>query len=108
MTAQTASMGSTASRPRLSPRRWRRLREISLGYALLAPALLLLIVFEFFPVGYGLYISLCNWSLRCNQFIGLDNYTRALGDPEMWSSLLTTVVYAVISIPLQLGLGLFL
>ena len=108
MTAQTAQLGSLARGPRLSPRRWRRLREISLGYALLAPAFLLLIVFEFFPVGYGLYISLCNWSLRCNQFIGLDNYTRAFADPEMWSSLLTTVVYALVSIPLQLGLGLFL
>ena len=108
MTSQTAQMGTTASGPRLSPRHWRRLREISLGYALLAPALLLLIVFEFFPVGYGLYISLCNWSLRCNQFIGLDNYTRALADSEMWTSLWTTVVYALISIPLQLALGLFL
>ena len=108
MTAQTAPLGTLARGPRLSPRGWRRLREISLGYALLAPAFLLLIVFEFFPVGYGLYISLCNWSLRCNQFIGLDNYTRAFADPEMWSSLLTTVVYALVSIPLQLGLGLFL
>jgi len=40
------------------------------------------------------------------MFVGLDNYVRAFGDPEMWHSLLTTATYSLISVPLQLGLGL--
>lgn len=85
---------------------WRRVSEISLGYALLAPACLLLLVFEFFPVFYGLYISSCDWRLSCVRFVGLDNYLRAVTDPEMWHALLVTATYSLISVPLQLSLGL--
>ena len=35
-----------------------RISEVTLGYAMLAPALILLLVFELFPILYGLYISL--------------------------------------------------
>ncbi len=93
---------------RSSTGKWRRLQEISLGYALLAPAFILLIVFEFFPVFYGLYISLCDWRLSCLRLIGFDNYTRAFQDPQMWQSLFITATYSLLSVPVQLGLGLFL
>jgi multiple sugar transport system permease protein len=87
-------------------RRWYRLGEIGLGYALLAPAAILLLVFEFYPVLFGLYISMCDWRLRCLSIIGLDNYVRAFTDPEMWHSLLVTATYSLIAVPLQLSLGL--
>ena len=35
----------------------RRLSEIGLGYSLLAPAVILLLVFEVFPILYGAYIT---------------------------------------------------
>ena len=89
-------------------RRARRQREIALGYLFLAPACLLLLVFEFFPIFYGLYISSCDWRLRCVKFIGLGNYSRALADPDAWHALLITATYAVISVPVQLVLGLLL
>ena len=108
MATQTAEIGRVAAPSRASARRWRRLREVGLGYGLLAPAFLLLIIFEFYPVAYGFYISLCNWKLSCTQFIGLDNYVRAFSDPEMWTSLGTTATSAAISVPLQLSLGLFI
>ena len=34
-----------------------RISEVTLGYAMLAPALLLLLAFELFPILYGIYIS---------------------------------------------------
>jgi multiple sugar transport system permease protein len=86
----------------------RRLSEIGLGYALLAPAVVLLVAFEVFPILYGAYISACDWRLQCTQFVGLDNYTRALADSAMWHALLVTATYALISVPLQLGLGLWI
>src|SRR5579884_2391768 len=105
MRIQPATATVVFDRP--SPtRRARRRREIALGYAFLAPAFCLLLVFEFFPVFYGLYISTCDWRLRCVQFIGLGNYARALGDPDAWHSLLVTASYSVISVPVQLALGL--
>lgn len=84
-----------------------RLREILFGYALLAPALILLAVFEFFPILYGLYISLCNWRLGCAELVGAENYLRAFRDPQVWHALLVTTTYSLMSVPVQLGLGLF-
>jgi multiple sugar transport system permease protein len=110
MATQTASLTHSTAAPRKSSWRRRRLQALSRGYLLLAPALILLIVFELFPVLYGLFISTCNWRLNCGdnleRFIGLDNYVRAFNDPEMWSSLWTTAVYSLMSVPIQLGLGL--
>lgn len=109
MTSRTLAGGSRIPfAGYVSARKWRRYREISLGYAFLAPAILLLFVFELFPILYGLYISTCDWRLSCVNFIGADNYTRAFQDPAMWLSLLTTATYALISVPVQLGLGLVL
>ncbi len=86
----------------------RQLSEIGLGYTLLAPAVVLLLVFEVFPILYGAYISACDWRLQCTQFVGFDNYTRALTDSATWHALLVTATYALISVPLQLGLGLWI
>jgi multiple sugar transport system permease protein len=74
---------------------------------MLAPAVLILGLFELFPVIYGVYISACDWRLQCTQVIGADNYIRALTTPATWHSLLVTATYSLISVPLQLGLGLF-
>lgn len=88
--------------------RSRRVREAGLGYLFLAPALILLLTFEVFPILYGVYISSCDWRLSCVRSLGLDNYTRALADPAMWDALATTAVYSLISVPLQLGLALLI
>lgn len=82
--------------------------EIALGYAMLAPALVLLVAFEFFPIFYGVYISTCDWRLSCVQFIGAENYLRALRDPAMWQALLITSTYSLIAVVVQLSLALFL
>lgn len=102
-----AEVALTLVAPRRGSRRG-RLSEVALGYGLLAPAFVLLLVFEVFPVLYGVYISTCDWRLQCTAFIGADNYVRAFHDPAMWHALLITATYAIISVPLQLGLGLFL
>jgi multiple sugar transport system permease protein len=108
VTTPAVRLGQPQAERRSAGRLRRRIGEISLGYALLAPAFILLVVFEFFPVFYGLYISSCDWRLSCVRFVGLDNYIRAVNDPEMWHSLLVTATYSLISVPLQLGLGLAL
>lgn len=92
----------------MSTRLARRRREIALGYLFLAPAFLLLLVFEIFPIFYGLYISTCDWRLRCVSFVGLGNYTRALQDSDAWHSFLITATYSAISVPIQLLLGLLI
>ena len=97
---------ATARRGRQSYYSRRRVRDLSLGYAMLAPAVILLVVFEFFPVVYGMYISACDWRLTCTQFVGFDNYLRVLTTSSTWHSLLITATYSLISVLLQLAIGL--
>lgn len=112
MNAQIHPGLRTAGLPALVGRRGsthfsrKRTRELGLGYAMLAPAVILLLVFEVFPILYGVYISGCDWRLECTQFVGLDNYVRALTTSSTWHSLLVTATYSLISVPLQLGIGL--
>src|SRR4051794_40136862 len=84
----------------------RKVKERALGYTFLAPALIIIAVFELFPLFYGFYISLCDWRLGCTAIIGADNYLRGLRDPAMWYALLVTATYSLITVPVQLGLGL--
>jgi len=108
MAAQSNTATEGSATRLVSPRIWRRIKEIGLGYGLLTPAFLLLLVFELYPVIYGFYISMCDWKLTCVKVIYFDNYLRAFADPDMWHSLLVTASYSIISVPLQLGLGLVL
>jgi multiple sugar transport system permease protein len=107
MTAQTGAV-PTKTFAGLPLRTWRKIQEMGLGYLLLAPAIILLVVFEFFPMFYGFYISMCDWGNACKAVNFPDNYTRAFADPEMWKALLTTATYSIISVPIQLGLALVL
>lgn len=84
-----------------SPSHKRRKRffneETRAAYGALAPSALVLLVFVVFPIIYSLYMSLHNWSLVRGKrgFIGLENYERALSDPQFWSALLNTAYFAV-------------
>ena len=83
-------------------------RNFHSAIPLLAPAFILLAVFELYPFFFGAYISMCNWTLDCRKFIWFDNYVRAFQDEDVWHAFFVTVMYSVISVPLQLGLGLAL
>jgi multiple sugar transport system permease protein len=105
--AVTARDSKAPKHSRISAQTLWRIRDVSLGYTLLAPALILLAVFEFYPLFLGAYISMCDWKIGvCTQFVLFDNYVRAFNDPGMWKALLITVTYAVISVPVQLGLAI--
>lgn len=79
--------------------------------AFIAPALALVAVFLIFPALWTLYLGLTDYRLTgiqaANpQFIGLDNYAAALGDPRFGNSLWVTLLYVVGSAVIgQLGLG---
>jgi multiple sugar transport system permease protein len=76
------------------------------AYLYLVPAFVILITFHLIPVAYALWISLQGGSVRRFQFIGLDNYVRALTAPEFWSSLQITFFYTLGTVPLTMALGL--
>ncbi|KIL43079.1 carbohydrate ABC transporter permease [Jeotgalibacillus campisalis] len=96
----------------LRSREW----KIAMCYAM--PALLLLLLFRFWPLLFGVYISFWKWSFVKEEFLGLDNYVRMFTsdlvyfDPLFgWQigmlaqSLLVTIYYAVGTIPIALVLS---
>jgi len=75
-----------------------------------APAVVLLVVFVYYPVVDNLRLSLFRWNAFSPRetWIGLDNYTALAADPIFWSSLFNNVAYAVVSVIVQVLGGLVL
>lgn len=77
------------------------------------PALLLILAVIVFPIAYTGYISLTNMNLyhwTDYGFIGLSNYARALFkfDSGFLAALATTLVWTVLNMVIQIGLGFFI
>ncbi|HEU0244492.1 MAG TPA: sugar ABC transporter permease [Candidatus Limnocylindrales bacterium] len=76
----------------------------------IAPALILLVLFVYYPVVDNVRLSLYRWNAFSPDevWVGLDNYTTLFKDPIFWSSLFNNVAYAVVSVVFQVGGGLVL
>ncbi|CAN5446149.1 hypothetical protein BH24DEI1_BH24DEI1_10970 [soil metagenome] len=59
-----------------------KLQEQLTGYLFILPATLLIAIFGLFPILYAAYMSTHRWRVRQGPFVGLENFTRTLGD---WS-----------------------
>lgn len=62
------------------------------------------------PMIASIYISLTEWdSFTPAEFVGLDNYVKALtDDPVFWKALGNTFFYALVSVPLGMIIGVWL
>src|SRR5215467_13405140 len=75
------------------------------GYGFLLPALLLLLLFHLLPVFYALFLSLFDARVfrdmwQPGPFAGAGNYARLLTNPEFGQSLVNTVWYTLLTVPL--------
>ena len=92
---------------RLRPRRLGR--EESSGLLFVAPWIVGFVLFSALPMIASLVLSLTDFDPLApdeTTFVGLDNYARMLRDPSLLNSLFVTVRFALISVPLTLGVAL--
>jgi len=86
--------------------------ERRLAWMLLAPALALLAAIAVLPLALTLWESLHLHDLRMpwlgQPFVGLDNFVEAIGDGRLRTAVLHTVVFAAITVPLEIVLGVAL
>ena len=75
-------------------------------YWFFIPAALVFSVFFLVPTALAFYFSLTRWTLFDAEFIGFSNYTDFLGDPQLSSGLIHTVIYAVITSGLKVIISL--
>lgn len=102
------------SKPAGSTRLFRLLGQTSWPYLLLLPTVALLFAFTLYPLLQGLWMSLFRRGLVVVEqvpesipvFVGLDNYLQLLGDKDFVISLIRTVVFVVVAVPLQLAASL--
>ena len=81
------------------------------GWAMVTPAVFLLIVFFAVPVGLCFLLAFTNARMISptpTRFIGLDNFARLLQDPVFWKSLRNTAYFSLIVVPLQSAFALLL
>jgi multiple sugar transport system permease protein len=72
-------------------------RRSRTGMVLIAPAVALVAVFVLYPLGFAVYISLTNWPLiGPYHFVGGQNYSLLIHDPQFIHSVLFTLLYTAI------------
>ena len=76
-------------------------RKEKWGYLFLLPWLFMFCVFSLYPLIYGIAVSFTDYNLSGMHFNGLENYKKILDNYAFWRSLAGTARYAVIVIPLQ-------
>jgi multiple sugar transport system permease protein len=103
-------MAATASAPRPPGRRQTAEQaERSLARKMIAPSLVLIAVVAAYPIGYAIWLSLNEYSVRTpglSRFAGLRNYEAAITGSDFQSAFANTLIFTVSSVTLELILGL--
>lgn len=74
------------------------------AWLFLAPALVLLAVFSFWPVGYGSYLAFTDYSLvRPTSFVGLDNFRYIFNNDMFVTGLRNSLVFLLMVPFVQIG-----
>ena len=85
--------------------------ERRFGWMLCAPAVIVMAAVAFYPIGYAIYLSLQRYDLRFPQFthfVGLSNYGVVLSSGLWWRAFAVTVIITVVSVAVELVLGMAL
>jgi ABC-type sugar transport system permease subunit len=82
------------------------LAERAMGRVFLAPSLAFMAVIALFPVFYAIGLSLFDIRGFRREFIGVDNYVRALTDYGFFSAVGNTLVFTVSSVALEFVIGM--
>jgi len=97
--APTTGRQSTALRPPRRPQSGARAQAFA-AYVFSSGYVLLLLVFGVLPMVFALYLSFT----KSGQFVGLDNYVKAVGDFRFWPAVQHVAAFLVIWVVTLTGL----
>ncbi|MGK5685098.1 carbohydrate ABC transporter permease [Actinoplanes sp. URMC 104] len=90
-----------------APPRATRTRRSYKGWQFVGPFMIVFALVFLAPIVYSIYLSLYrNRLIGGNSFVGLDNYTQALQDPNFWSGVGRVALFLVVQVPIMLFLAL--
>jgi multiple sugar transport system permease protein len=100
-------MGFASLNPSYDRARNSAARASRLGYLLIAPTMITLVVVGLVPFLYAIYISLHDVPYgRVGEFSGLENYRVLLSDGRFWHSVWVALVFVGIAVPVEFILGM--
>lgn len=87
---------------------FRKLARKLRPYAVIAPSIIVLIVFWIYPIFEMGGLSLYEWNLvsPTRKFVGLQNFINLVQDLQFRQTLLNTLIYMVFTVGLSVGLGM--
>ncbi|WP_412866596.1 carbohydrate ABC transporter permease [Cellulomonas sp. 179-A 9B4 NHS] len=103
--ARTGDARTGTAAPARTVSSHQRKRDTRIGWAFVAPFVVVFAMFLLWPLLHGLWLSFTGESITGagGDFLGFANYAEALSDPIMWRSMLNTVWFTVLStVPLVL------
>lgn len=85
-------------------------RSSGLGWGFVAPALLLLLAIDVFPLIFNVYLSFTNADLSGGvvETIGVRNYRVVFGEARYAQALITTALFVLLAVSIELALGFVL
>lgn len=99
-----APAGAAAPAARTSRRASRRSWA---GWWFIGPFMAVFALVFLAPIAYSIYLSVFrNQLIGGTAFVGLDNYARALGDPQFWSALGRVSLFLAVQVPVMLTIAL--
>lgn len=73
------------------------------------PSVVVMVGLMVVPLSFTIYLSMTAYTYgQLPRFMGLANYVNALQNPRFWNSLLFTLMYMAIAIPVQIFIGFVL
>jgi len=87
----------------------KKLNKGYLPYLMVSPYLLHLLVFAAFPVIFSIVLTFFNWNIISPmEWNGLGNWKHVISDRLFWKSILNTLKFLAVHIPLQIIIALAL
>ena len=105
ITTPVAAEAVKVERPRVSDR---TRAENRLGWKLVAPAVVMMLLVTAYPMFRALYLSLFQYRLTApddREFVGLQNYLTVLTDSLWWQAVWNTVFIMVVTVGFELVIG---
>jgi multiple sugar transport system permease protein len=100
-TASTEKKGRSRFREELAD------PERRTAYYMVLPSLLIIVIIAFFPILYGIVLSLTDSTAAAfGSFIGVENYVEMFQNPDFLVGLSNTVIFTVVSVALEFIIGL--
>ncbi|GIE99746.1 carbohydrate ABC transporter permease [Paractinoplanes rishiriensis] len=84
-------------------------QERRLGWLLCAPAAIVMVAVTAYPIIYSFWLSLQRYDLKFpdqREFVGLANYVTVLGNQYWWTAFGVTMLITVVSVAVELVLGM--